>query len=226
MVVKGNLVVTTTERKLREMIVMELKPKIIKAFEVSIPAIKKFIREHIEAQISSSYDFRSMMGGELAAELGFEDGTKIVRAIIRELLKEIDVKIEKSRFDANGIEIVLGARFIDLSFSNVLDMPEASYLSMSETGETLVEIPWAEWLLTKGYSIVVKNYYIDYSLTPEESKRSRSGLALMKPSKTQNYRIPSGYAGTINDNVITRAFEKSEKILSAKIEEIIRGNLK
>ena len=221
---KGEIKILSTPQYLQLQIIKELRPKIVTAFNKSVPLIKSFVVNHIKSVVNTDFSFRSMQNGELRAEMGFEDGKKIVDAITRELLQELEVKIDNSSFDRNGIDISLGVRFIDTDFVGILNMPEASYISVSERGVSKVK--WAEWLILEGYSVVVRDFYIDYNLTIEESRRSRSGLALMRPDKRQNYRVPMGFAGTKDNNFITRAFEKSEVVIADKISEIFMGAIK
>jgi hypothetical protein len=61
-------------------------------------------------------------------------------------------------------------------------------------------IPWMEWLLTKGTTII----YDDFFVAKGEFRTSRSGFALMFPSGESGkiFRVDPNFAGTADDNFV------------------------
>ena len=81
-------------------------------------------------------------------------------------------------------------------------------------------LPWLEWLLLEGQSIIVKNYEVLYT----KSASSRSGMALMQPSKS-SWRVPSQFAGTEKNNWTTRAINSVEDNIYIIIQKNIEKYL-
>jgi hypothetical protein len=75
-------------------------------------------------------------------------------------------------------------------------------------------LPWLQWLLLEGNATIVRNYTVSFG----PNRFSRTGFALMRPS-LQSWKVPSEFAGTINDNWITRAIDGAE----SNIQKLLDG---
>ena len=96
--------------------------------------------------------------------------------------------------DLGGIRVTL----VRDNLEPILNSPLAQY----ETNKG-VTIPWLEWLLTAGSNVLVADYSVGAELNP--GRYSRTGVLIMFPHNGGNFSISPAYAGTINDNWITRA---------------------
>jgi hypothetical protein len=81
-------------------------------------------------------------------------------------------------------------------------------------------LPWLEWLLLKGNSIIVRNYNVKYGQNP----RSRSGDAIMIDS-TSSWRVPPEFAGTTRDNWTTRALNRVDKDINRIIQQSFESSI-
>jgi hypothetical protein len=78
-------------------------------------------------------------------------------------------------------------------------------------------LPWLEWLLLYGGKIIVR----DYRVKMGSNNRSRTGMAVMVESSGSNWRVPTEFAGTSNNNWVTRAINKIDN----KILDILETEL-
>ena len=77
------------------------------------------------------------------------------------------------------------------SFVNLLG------LGITET-ENVGNIPWLQWLLTAGDSIIIADFGVDYG------PYGRSGMARMTVSR-RPFKVDSAFSGTPENNFITKA---------------------
>lgn len=114
--------------------------------------------------------------------------TKLISEMIN-----IETMPPRSR-DLGGIRVTL----VRDNLEPILNSPLAQY----ETNKG-VTIPWLEWLLTAGSNVLVADYSVGAELNP--GRYSRTEALIMFPHNGGNFSISPAYAGTINDNWITRA---------------------
>lgn len=78
-------------------------------------------------------------------------------------------------------------------------------------------IPWLEWLLLAGDSIIIADFGVEYS----SQAKGRAGPARMSKSE-KPFKVDSQFSGTKDNNFITRALKK----YFLEIEKAITGVLK
>lgn len=67
------------------------------------------------------------------------------------------------------------------------------------------DLHWLNWLITLGSKVIVANYHYEAS-----GGSGRSGLGVM--SIGSSFRVPPKFAGTIDNNFITRALQGDDKV--------------
>tara|TARA_R110002020_G_scaffold201645_3_gene404387 strand:+ start:128 stop:775 length:648 start_codon:yes stop_codon:yes gene_type:complete len=176
-----------------------------------IPRIKKKMSQQIASAIRESNVYKDIMAGtQLLGELGLPNPSDL-DAVIEAFSKEIEVEYTPNpRLGAIKIGI------IESSYSKILSMPEASFISTSaQTGNPTI-IEWLRWLLLKGNSVVIKGY----QFIPKSA--GRTGLGIMAKSSRGNWSVQQRYSGTTDNNFVTRALEdKIEEV----IDEIVRQEI-
>ena len=97
-------------------------------------------------------------------------------------------------------------------YANVLSVSEASVNYRSRRFKTNINIPWLDWLLTKGDQNLISGFEFQPG-----SNLGRSRAGRMVESPMGNWRISPEFAGTKSDNFITRAFDRNiqDKIVNA-----------
>ena len=85
-----------------------------------------------------------------------------------------------------------------------MSVSEASVNYRSKRFKTNINIPWLDWLLTKGDQILISGFEFQPG-----SNLGRSRAGRMVESPMGNWRISPEFAGTKSDNFITRAFDRN-----------------
>ena len=139
----------------------------------------------LQALSSSSAD-------SLAGQFGFppDAGSSIINSIQTSIQNSISIKFVKynSKLTSGGLEIY----FQPTDFSNLLSLSDGHVVYNGG------DLHWLKWLLTAGDTIIVANYQYN-----PISGLGRSGLGNMIAGGS--FRVPPQYAGTVDNNFITRA---------------------
>ena len=157
--------------------------------------------EMLSLQSSSSFSLAGQFG------LYAGSGSSVVNAIKNSITNSVSVSFKKfSKKLVGGLEI----NFQPKNFINLLTLPEG--IVNYERGS----LPWLEWLLTKGDSIIVTSY-IYYPSTG----LGRSGLGNMTAGGS--FRVPPEFSGMDSDNFVTRALigPNQEKELTDLFRKIL-----
>ena len=126
----------------------------------------------------------------LAGQFGIAGGTDgIVNSIVSSIANSISIKFVK--FNNNlkgGLEFYIQPD----NFSNLLGLPQGHVVYSGG------DLHWLDWLLIRGDQIIISNYQYNPS-----TGFGRSGLGNMIGGNS--FRVPPAFAGTKNNNFVTRA---------------------
>lgn len=150
--------------------------------------------------LRSEPEYQSLLSGQLKAELGIPD-TDMIESVVVALSQAININKKPISIKTNGIS---GGFTINMIKSN--DLSGVIKNAAASINVTEGSIPWLEWLTLKGNEILVKDYIVKLGPNPN----SRSGMAIMKGSVGDAWRVPPMFAGTENNNWITRAISRIE----------------
>ena len=161
----------------------------------------------MSSTLYASPEIMSLSGGSLRFDFGLtnDPSTDIVQAI----MESIDVDATDVQATAHGIKGSLIITAQPTNYNNLLLLPTA--VQGTEKG---VNLPWLEWLLTLGDTIIVANFGVEYA------PAGRTGGAHMV-IKERPFKVNSLYSGTVDDNFITRAFAD----IKPQIKNVIRRSL-
>lgn len=169
----------------------------------------------IVIKTSPTYQELSTPGSELYHELGVLGSKEKLNAILDTWTDSVGVSISPFRVvGTSDIYGVIGIYGIQADYSDVLGMPESSYISTNIDPKSKKKepynVPWLEWLLLRGRSFVTPGYV--FIRGPQYRPWSRTGDGIMirmdakQATKGQgSWQVPSAHAGTSNDNWVTRA---------------------
>lgn len=204
---KVTLQILETKREIIDAIIEATIPLLnrllIEVATVSKPTIQHIVKE----EIKDSPEYQSMVDGrgQLHGSLGIVDPISQLDAIIDIITSDIEMvpvpaqKVGKTVTGGFRLEVVRG------NYEDILNSNLGSFVS-----ENNFVVPWLQWLLTAGTSRVVQDYVVKFGPSPF----SRTGLAVMAKKAGGGYSIPNEFAGTPEDNFITRALNKAnDKIL-------------
>lgn len=174
-------------------------------------SLQKSIPNIVKTALSAEPEYNSLISGQLKYELGVPDADSRIDALFDAW--SAGVSVVSKPITVRGSKLV-GGFSLDLirsDYSDILNLPSAT-VTDAISGSV---IPWLKWLLLDGSKILVRNYVVQLGPNP----RSRTGNAIMTSAAKQNWRIPAQFAGTANNNWITRAIERLDKSLLDHIEQ-------
>lgn len=161
------------------------------------------IQEIIRKSISNQPEWDSLKNGKLKADFGIPDGYNI-DILLDIWSKEFEVKTTRCKVSAGQITGGIGISLIEESYSASLSSYVADIQSKGGT------VFWLQWLLLAGNNVLVKDYSVVYNLNSINKQYSRSGDALMKFKAGDTFKVDARFAGTDDDNFITRALSNIE----------------
>ena len=163
---------------------------------------KGFLKDEIKKMsrlwIVSQPEIISLRNNNLAAELGLPAGSanSVVESIVISIQNATSVLFERFNVKLKG---GVSLRFQPSHFANLLALAQG-HVKLPESGD----LHWLQWLLERGNDMIVTNYHF----VPDSGRgRSRGGVM----GKGGAWRVPPQFAGTKEDNFITRAFSDREK---------------
>jgi len=180
--------------------------------------IKKKIKPVVFNAIHDCYEMEALRGFYLRGALGLTSSQ--AGSSSRDIAEAVSsaVFINTKRVTPRNLSGALTINIQPDDFSNVLSISEAVIQYTSNKYKKSVDLPWLDWLLTKGDAILVSGF----NFQPEVGE-GRSGAGSMMQDLTVGWRIKPEYAGTKEDNFITRAL--SDKNIQSKISKMIKESM-
>lgn len=174
-------------------------------YKKRINIIKENISIVVYDCVYNSPEMQSVRGGSLKLDFGltFDPTVDIAHAVANAVF--IDFKDFK--LTSNNISSGISLNIQPIDYLNVLNLPSA--VVITEKG---VSLPWLEWLTLYGNQIIIADFGVEY-----KSGVGRTGGAHMIVS-TRPFKVNSSFAGTQEDNFITRAIEAALPRIQTAIE--------
>ena len=174
-----------------------LAKDIDKRFKSKAGALKLKLQPIISSALFDSPEITSLRSGVLRFDFGLtgDPGPQIVNAVVQ----SVEVKIIPVKGNQSGISGGVQVNIQPSTYSNLLSLPIAQ-----QALEIEGRVPWLEWLLTAGDSIIIGHY---------GAGLGRSGGAHMvgiKDAPFGPFKVNSAFSGNVNDNFITRSIKRSE----------------
>lgn len=199
----------------------QIESKILKAlvtdcreyFNEALSIIQQELPQIIYSAITSRPEYVSLVSGKLRLELGIPDASVKVANLINYWISNISYNYKKPTIEGNKIKGYINIELIKSDFSDILNSNDAMVIDSLRA----YSLPWLQWLLLDGNKVIVPRYNVVISPNP----RSRTGGALMRIS-TSSWKVPSEYAGTINDNWITRSIDNASSAIDGLLERAFK----
>lgn len=193
------------QRKIFDSIFQELDKNLKKNRDRAENKIKALIPSWIKEQPEVLSIFDDGVLGSLNAQLGFYAGTAVgyVEAITLGVANSIYTDIKLNKNLTGGITFYIQP----IDFGNLLGLSWAIIPTVKGPLE------WLNWLLTQGSRTVV----MGYEYKPDFSGRSGGGVMTGGGA----WRIPPQFAGTADNNFITRALQNRDNELKSIMEEAL-----
>jgi len=212
---KLKMVLTESNKKIKDDILKIIFNHIDNTINTSLNTIKNKTQDILSLAMKNEPEYSSLKLGQLRMELGIEN-TDVVDSIVDKILQTISVtKTLKynSRGLSGGIKITV---LSDNELQSIINSSEGNI----EDPLRGYSLPWLEWLLTRGVSPIIKNYKVETGSYPN----SRTGMAIMVRSDS-DWQIPPQFAGTNDNNWITRAFSTCESQILSVIKNAIEQKI-
>ncbi len=198
-----------------------LSEKMTVAVSKSIPSIKEGLKDIVYRAIEGCVEMDELRGGILGAEFG------LTSSIAGEAVQNIATAVSESIFivhEKASSKKGVGGLTVNIQpsdFANVLNIKGSVVSYYSKKNKENVNLDWLNWLLTRGDEVIVSKF----KFVPEAG-RGRTGMGRMK--KGGSWRVSPQYAGTEDDNFITRALgsKKLQKKMTSVIHKAIQKNWK
>lgn len=189
-----------------------IKEKIEKRVKEQYLNIKKYAQNAVEYYILNSPTVMDLKRSKLRIDLGLseDDADSAITEIASFIKSQVSVEYRTAKRGKN----VYGVNIVLLPNPNFYkDVSAGTYYSFgfyaaspkyNPSGQPF-EIPWLEWLMTRGTQVINSDYYVFYKAG---EGRSGGGFMLNKNklrSGEKAFRIDPENAGTIEDNFVTRA---------------------
>lgn len=197
-----------------------------------MPTVVKRIQGEIERALDKSLEWGSLHDGNpmsLRNELGLADPSILIH-----IVDQMKQSVKHSKFEDTlkmniySFSAALEFMAVPSDYQDLLQLPQASYISyskrkkgltnLSDIAEGGTRIDWLKYLLLDGSRSIFPAHIIHYA---KPISLSRAGHALMKPGGS--YSIPQQWAGTPDNNFITRAFFAHK--MNDRLGEIMREEI-
>jgi hypothetical protein len=172
--------------------------------------IKQNLPGVVRMAIINSLEYGPLVGGTLREEFGIPDASQKIDGLLDIWTNNIHYEYSAPKITGTKITANFSASMIRIDFSDVL---YSSYAEVQDYARGY-SLPWLQWLLLEGNKVIVPSHSVSYGT----NSRSRTGNAVMVRSRS-NWKVPAEYAGTINDNWITRALDSADVEINQVLEK-------
>jgi len=198
----------------KKFILTSISDNINKSLFSKINLVEKDISKIVIQSIRNQPEYSSLKSGILRNQLGIKNPT-VIDSILAEL-DDIQVQIVKPSVRGDNIEAKVVINMIKDNYIDILSADGSSY--MSEKGS---QIDWLRWLLLEGNNSVI----IGYRYMPISGPSSRTGKGIMAKWKSGMFRVPPVFAGTAENNWITRGLDAALPEVESYFNNIVKKSL-
>ena len=213
---KIDLKLIESEADIKNKILTSIKDAISETFSKCISPLKDAISRAAYSAITTEPEYQSLLSGRLQYEFGIPESAQRVNEIVKIWTDHVIVEVTPVTIAGYGLKGGFSISMIQGDYTDVLG--SSSSRVVDEAKSTV--LPWLEWLLLYGNKIIVRNYEVQVGSNP----RSRSGMAIMVPSKN-NWRVPPEFAGTPTNNWVTRALSRLDDSILDIIQKEIEKHI-
>lgn len=200
-----------SDKQIYNKILTALLPEINEFLKSRIKQLQQEFSDLIYTIITNTAEYESISRGKLKYEFGLVDSDAKLAGLLDIWSTNIVVNYQPARISNTKIISSFSVSAIKIDFSDVL---YTDYALMTDNLRGY-SLPWLEWLLLEGNKTIIKNQQVVFG----PNRYSRTGQAIMKAS-TESWSVPSEFAGTINDNWITRAIFNAENDINNVLTRI------
>jgi hypothetical protein len=216
MYLNGDIVISDSTEEVRKSLMLQWLPILNKGLRKAKKNIEFRTKLFLAGQVINSDTYKALNGGELQGHFGLRPSElqEKLRSILLILAESVVVTVTPLKY-AKRITGGLEISAFSSDFGELINSDAGKVVT--EKGQTL---PWLDWLLTKGDRIIISDYSIHF-----QNNLGRSQQAIMVESSSGFWRVPPQYAGTSNDNWITRICDEESTLIQNGLNDIIISEL-
>lgn len=199
--------ISTVANNINEAIAEEFNKRINKNRKRAIDRMRRTLPVWIRVQP----EMRSLLDvgnpNSLSSHFGLPVGlaTNAVDSLINSIVETVDIRLTPMNNKLRGgVEFVVQPQ----DYTNLLSLPEG-YNPLTSSN-----IHWLDWLLLKGDTTII----IGYSYSPGEGLGRAKGGNMQKGGV---WRVPPEFAGSAQNNFLTRALNNRERELSILLKDML-----
>lgn len=190
-----------SDKQIANIINQELVQELNSRLKPLYKEASSYIRQVVLNSIKSQPEYISLLSGSLKYEFGLPDSSSRLNAILSTIDQSLFVEYRPARINGQNINGGFFIGMVNSDFNDILSLGASTLVT--ENGSIL---EWLKWLLLEGDKIIIGGY--DFKIG--NFKNSRTGGGIMSPSFSGSWRVPPEFAGTAENNWITRAIENTE----------------
>lgn len=194
-------------------ILKALLPQVNQYFQKAFNECKNQINSIITEAIVSSAEYQSLLSGKLKYEFGLPDSESRLSTILG-IVSNIQTSYNEPTIIKNQIKASFSLNMIPSDYSDLLASSVAIF-----TTEKGSQLEWLKWLLLFGDKTIIKDYIVEIG----PNARSRTGNAIMVSTIKGRWNVPPEFAGTKNNNWITRAIDSVNNDIIQLLEKSLKG---
>lgn len=206
-----NFTISVDENQIKQDMLLAIGAHLDRAMRGAASILPFLIKPLIFISIENTPEYQSLLSGRLLADFGIQNPDVVLTAIKDAVYSGLEVLYDRVTTSGDTIVGGLTIQFLRSDFSDVLPTERLAG----------TPIPWLQWLLTAGDSIVISNYTVSYDTN---GANSRTGQAFMIQSDV-GYRVPPEFSGTSTNNWLTRAFDNIDDELTRIVQFEIERRL-
>jgi len=206
---KLNVNILESNQEIEQRILKSLLPEVKTMFKRAFDKSQNDIKDVVASAIRNSPEYVSLQSGILKGEFGLDGSASRLKQIL-DFWSNLTVDYKTPQISRSGISGGFTISMIRSDYSDVLSL-EASNVT-TEKGQVL---PWLQWLLLFADKQIIKDYEVKVGSYPN----SRSGNAVMKKNMSARWGVPSAFAGSVDNNWITRSIDSVENDIFQILEQ-------
>jgi hypothetical protein len=198
----------------KKFILDSISKNINKSFFSNTKQYEENIKNIIIENIKNQPEYSSLKSGKLREQFGLANVSLVDNVLSG--LDDMVIKLNKPKIKGDFIDASFTINVIKEDLSNLLSDQSASYVTSKGS-----QIDWLRWLLLEGQNSVI----VGYRYLPKSSPSSRTGKGIMVSGKSSIYRVPPEFAGTPQDNWITRGLDSALPEIEKFINNTVQKSL-
>lgn len=216
--ISGHFVILDSEEEFRKNFSKAICKEINYRVEYKLNTILQECKKIVLDILTSCAFYIDVANGKLDADLGFKQSEGKIKLdnLFQIIINEIDIQFRKFRFQSGEIQGGVDIFILEDTFQSLLKEIDAIIIT-----DKFQILEWLRWFLLEGNKVIIFNYQVQLGNFP--STISRSGQAIM--TKGGMWKVPTQYAGTQNDNALTRAIDDNIILLQVKLAEVFKDVL-